>query len=196
MGQYYYPTIKKEYTLEQFCAHDYGNGLKLMEHCYFNNLFVQAVLTSLIKEQGRLCWLGDYAEEDDFRNVESDIVTKTMLFSYNLFSKKEDDPDDEHLHYTCTRPNKKVDSMFVVNHSKREYIDLKKYQEIAPKNRNCIIHPIPLLTAAGNGRGLGDYRGSNESMIGYWCCDELMVMENADHLKDYKDITEEVIFIE
>ena len=34
--------------------------------------------------------------------------------------------------------------------------------------RGWQIHPLPLLTAEGNGRGGGDYHGTNMEMVGAW----------------------------
>jgi hypothetical protein len=40
---------------------------------------------------------------------------------------------------------------------------------------------LPLLTAEGNGRGGGDYRGENENLIGSWARDIISVeMEIPD----------------
>ena len=41
MGQYYIPIIKRNNgTFETYDSHDYDNGLKLMEHSYVGNSFV------------------------------------------------------------------------------------------------------------------------------------------------------------
>jgi hypothetical protein len=50
---------------------------------------------------------------------------------------------------------------YIVNHTKKQYI--------SKENRE--IHPLPLLTAEGNGMGGGDYRGSNEMEVGSWARD-------------------------
>ena len=63
---------------------------------------------------------------------------------------------------------------------------LDKYEMVA--------HPIPLLTAIGNGKGGGDYHGSCMDKIGYWACDEIEA--NYEVPKDYKDITSEIRFVE
>ena len=50
MGQYYKPTILKDRKVKNksdivvwFYSHNYDNGLKLMEHSYKGNNFVNAV---------------------------------------------------------------------------------------------------------------------------------------------------------
>jgi len=47
-----------------------------------------------------------------------------------------------------------------VNHTKKEYV---------VKPRKGEYHPLSLLTAEGNGRGGGDYRGSGD--VGRWARD-------------------------
>ena len=50
MGQYYMPTlISEDGTVRTLYSHAYDNGLKLMEHSYIGNNFVNAVLTLLWK---------------------------------------------------------------------------------------------------------------------------------------------------
>ena len=66
MGQYYRPiSLEKK---ESVCSHDYDNGLKLMEHSWIGNDFVN-VIEHLIAEDGpwfgtRIVWAGDYAEPE------------------------------------------------------------------------------------------------------------------------------------
>jgi hypothetical protein len=40
-----------------------------------------------------------------------------------------------------------------------------------------ILHPLSLLTAEGNGAGGGDYRGSNEIIVGSWARDVISIDE-------------------
>jgi hypothetical protein len=48
---------------------------------------------------------------------------------------------------------------YLVNHDTLQYVD---------KRRGSFIHPLPLLTAEGNGRGGGDYYGRDKHMVGRW----------------------------
>ena len=53
---------------------------------------------------------------------------------------------------------------------------MEEYETNAPKASQwmgCAFHPIPLLTAVGNGRGGGDYEGTNMAEIGIWAGDLL-----------------------
>ena len=40
------------------------------------------------------------------------------------------------------------------------------------------LHPLALLTAEGNGRGGGDYEGTNMELIGSWSRDFISVSPN------------------
>lgn len=61
MGQYYNSVLKtKNGDLMTF----YNYGLKLMEHSYFNNSYVNAVCEFLSEEAYYVAWIGDYADDD------------------------------------------------------------------------------------------------------------------------------------
>lgn len=64
MGQYYMPTlISTDGSVRTLYSHDYENGLKLMEHSYVGNNFVNAVLTLIWENPLRLAWIGDYSND-------------------------------------------------------------------------------------------------------------------------------------
>ena len=77
MGQYYYPTILREknkrFYSEEFYSHDYDNGLKLTEHSYCGNNFVETIMAQLLNKPGRLAWLGDYHSDGDFAELNPDL---------------------------------------------------------------------------------------------------------------------------
>ena len=60
-----------------------------------------------------------------------------------------------------------------------EYLDCSKYYEAVngkdEMGDGWVPHPLPLLTAMGNGQGGGDYRGVNMDKIGCWAGDLLHV---------------------
>lgn len=64
---------------------------------------------------------------------------------------------------------------FVVNWTKAQFIDmLDYYQRNADWDGSC-LHPLPLLTAIGNGHGAGDYYGSNLNLCGSWALDKIAI---------------------
>lgn len=157
MGQYYYPIILKGKVLDVeeikawMNAHEYRDGLKLMEHSYIDNSFMNTFENEISPNgayfKSRIVWAGDYAD------VEKDF--------------------DKNLYHLCepstqiTPTEKAVSSCrYMVNHTKKQFVD----KNTVPGKDGFRIHPLPLLTCEGNGRGGGDYRGHHE-LIGYWARD-------------------------
>ena len=161
MGQYYYPIILNSdgKIVVWMCAHNYNNGLKLMEHSYLGNNFVSTFEFGLSPEgphyKSRVVWAGDYAD-------------KELDQEKNLYQMCDE--------YTMISPQVKETKMYryIINHSKKQFVDKTK----APKQENFALHPLPLLTCEGNGRGGGDYRGESP-LIGSWARDIISVEEVA-----------------
>lgn len=158
MGQYYNSVLKtKNGDLMAF----YNYGLKLMEHSYFNNSYVNAVCEFLAEEAHYVAWIGDYADDD----------SKMASFRlHNANKAKQLDCDNGFTTF----------GMVLVNHSKREFLIMRDYycKNFAAYVKDghvdgWVIHPLPLLTCKGNGRGGGDYRGINQDQVGIWAEDLL-----------------------
>lgn len=168
MGQYFMPLSMEK--LESVYSHAYGNGLKLMEHSYIGNEFV-AVVENLIAEGGRwfgdrIVWAGDYADPEKDEN------------GNDLKYEFEGKPYDLTLYHKVRESSIKPDVVkrpkyrYLVNLDSKEFVDFKKipptdtYTEKG-KVHNWYIHPLPLLTCEGNGRGGGDYH-KQSPLIGKW----------------------------
>ena len=164
MGQYYKPINidKKQWIL----SHDYSNGFKLMEHSWLTNNFV-AVVENLIKKGGawygdRIVWAGDYADNEKRR--------KNNLYSIVGIDKNKIQPpaierDDEFI--------------YLVNLDKNEFVDITKIPKTTADwmgDEAWTIHPLPLLTCEGNGRGGGDYHGESP-LIGRWARDRVTIQK-------------------
>lgn len=158
MGQYYFPIFLNNggKVMAWVHAHEYNNGLKLMEHSYIDNNFVNAVETEL-RPEGRFymsnfVWAGDYADNEPGL--------------------------EENLYHICTddlkiNPSSSMDMsayQYIVNHTKKMYVNKAR----VPERFECCLHPLPLLTCEGNGRGGGDFRGSHP-LIGSWARDRISV---------------------
>lgn len=164
MGQYYYPIILDENGKVRvwMSAHNYQNGLKLMEHSFMKNNFVCTFEFGLSPEgpyhKSRVVWAGDYADDEpDSKNL------------YNLCNE-----------YQCIYPKEKETTKYryIVNHSQKVFVDKSK----VPTRNSWTLHPLPLLTCEGNGRGGGDYRGSRslqEPLVGSWARNSISVEEEA-----------------
>lgn len=158
MGQYYYPlNVKKN---QRLIAHDYDNGLKIMEHSWVGNNFVNVVISLLAKggiwHGCKIIWVGDYSESY------SELIEKAKVIK----PKEVDVPSFKYL----------------INRTKKEFVKI-------PENDVNIwqIHPLPLLTCDGEGFTLGGYHGSdNDNIIGTW---KLCNIEPTNEVpKNYKEI--------
>lgn len=64
--------------------------------------------------------------------------------------------------------------LFLVNHTKNEFISLENYiNQDGIANDDWITHPLPILLAQSNERGGGDYYGINKEIAGKWCGDKI-----------------------
>ena len=134
------------------------SGMKLTEHSWVENDFVNGVMELIERNPSMVAWVGDYADEDyDFDGRYTKEVYVCAWY------------DDCHDSPFERLPDTHKDG-YIVNHSKGEHIDLAKYVEANEKDGWC-IHPLPLMTAIGNGRGGGDYRGRDEDIVGRWAMD-------------------------
>ena len=207
MGQYYYPTILREknkrFYSEEFYSHDYDNGLKLTEHSYCGNHFVETIMAQLLNKPGRLAWIGDYHSDGDFAELNPDlpkIIEQRFYEHYKCFTL----PDYEgycngkHVrHYNKPEEVKERQGRFILNHDKKCYIDMEEYEKnslTCTEDDDWHFHPIPLLTAVGNGRGGGDFSGIGEEDVGCWAGDLLEVRNSRPN--GYLDVTEDIQFQE
>ena len=199
MGQYYYPINADK--LEYLYSHNFDNGLKLMEHSYIGNNFMQAV-ERLLSPNGawhkcHFVWGGDYMDEGLFlpENAPKGKNDDGTEFEFNLHSfvseygknamegaDKLDKIEDwnerkkkaEKLAQKWLKTLPKA-GRYLVNHTKQVCLDLKKERGNGEKwgnsKKEIIIHPLSLLTCSGNGRGGGDYRGNKGELVGSWAGD-------------------------
>lgn len=180
MGQYYKNVIlKKDYkttetnpTIVSLFAHDYNNGLKLMEHSWVGNHFVKSAMQLIALYKGYpFVWCGDYADETftdkNGKSANAYMLAYTMTpFELEKLVKENDIEEDY---------------KYIVNYTKREYIKIPEYDE-----DKWEIHPLPLLCADGNGLGSSDYRGNNMDKVGIWAYDRIGVTNKRPHYKRIK----------
>jgi hypothetical protein len=158
MGQYFNPILlaeNKKTVKSWMYSHEYDNGLKLMEHSYIGNNFVSAFESLIKNNPQRVVWAGDYADECKGRKTNT----------YGRCKDTEKVKPTERFTTTETR--------YIVNHTKKQFVDKFSVSEI-PMWKGTKIHPLPLLTCEGNGRGGGDFEGENK-YIGTWARDIISV---------------------
>lgn len=172
MGQYYTAIIK---NLDgKYKAFYSMGGLKLMEHSYFNNALTNEICRRLVNTAHRLAWVGDYAEISDLNGrmdegfLYKERTLKGTRVQYQPFNWR---------------------NYIIVNLSRKEKITLNEYFE--RMNDEWCLHPLPILTCIGNGKGGGDYYSSvGQEYIGCWAQDEIMLVryEESSNYKDYEEI--------
>ncbi|MBF6332393.1 hypothetical protein [Nocardia transvalensis] len=164
MGQYYKAVLLADDTDEistYLESWDYDSGTKLMEHSWIGNAFVEAV-EKLLSTQTRVVWAGDYAD------AEPDNISPTNLYSRTRAAVK-----------ASPLPACAV-GRYVINHDKHLYVDKAT---VLANRHGYRIHPLPILTVEGNGRGGGDlhaHRTSGEfSVVGTWARDRITISDTA-----------------
>lgn len=162
MGQYYMPVLKdRKDNIKAFYSNEYNNGLKLMEHSYVGNNFVNAVCNELYKNPHYVCWEGDYIERDELMETGwFETEQETSAHYDNIWGDDNGNicfvkPTEENQEYDWSVEN------YLINHTKGIFLEI-------PKEGDWVVHPLPILTAISNGRGGGDYWGENSDKAGEW----------------------------
>ena len=177
-----------------------------MEHSWMKNPFVRFVEKQLMITPKRLVWAGDYADNEDpstLSPIEIKLLSdETCEYSnskvikdkgVNLYTLAEivgklthdENVKDKYKHeYKEVAP---LNARYLINHDKKQFVDKTK----TPKDGDgWQIHPLPLLTCEGNGRGGGDFRGDSP-LVGLWARDKISV---ATRKSDIPKGFEELIF--
>jgi len=170
MGQYFKAVLLKDNkkTVENFVTSwSYSNGSKLMEHSWVKNPFVKSFESLIHNNPKRVVWAGDYA--DECKGLKTNVY-------HRCDDKLEVKPNELNI----------SDSRFVINHSKKMFVDKTKVLD----NDGWQIHPLPLLTCEGNGRGGGDFRGESD-LVGSWARDLISVSKDLPN--GYKELVFDLI---
>ena len=193
MGQYYRPLIITEGKRNQtFLSHDFDSGLKLMEHSWYRNPFVNAVMVKLVDSPKRVAWIGDYSNDRMILN--GFAFTPKIFEKYYKSAWKIKPLSAINIMPKVEKFIEDIDNYVLINRTKRQYIKMGDYYKLYSRNEWC-THPLSLLTACGNGLGGGDYRSEfNESFVGYWAFDLLEVKKEIPY--GHVDIVSEIGFIE
>jgi len=165
MGQYFMPVnLDKRQFVD---PHDYGSGLKLMEHSWLENGLVNAILYLLRPggnwHRNRIVWAGDYMDKGLFlKEFGKRAKDKTL---YAFMDKSGANASGK---ITPRIPDGPV-LRYLINHTLKEYVNLTHLPADAD---GWCIHPLPLLTCSGNGHGGGDFNGEN-AFVERWAGTEL-----------------------
>jgi len=176
MGQYYNVIIlaenaegEKEYIRGWFDPFAYGNGCKLMEHSYVGNKFVTAV-EEVLRNGGtfyktRVVWAGDYADQEPNEEAAEEPQNLYNLATEDICFNAPSPYNQDGIRYKREANTDMTAYPYIVNHTKRQYVDKTGRR----------IHPLPILTSEGNGRGGGDFRGRDSDKAGTWARDIISV---------------------
>ena len=166
MGQYYRPILTNANGYERVYNRNVDGAYtaaKLMEHSWWYNEFVSTICNKLFKNPMKVVWVGDYADGADVTNgIETDELTRLCEKAWKGKGNG------------VTKNELFLDDLFLVNHTKHIYVDCNEYNKECNKKGWC-IHPLPLLTAIGNGLGGGDYRGCEAWQVGSWANDVISI---------------------
>jgi hypothetical protein len=172
MGAYYEATIEENGNLKRFNTHSINSGLKLMEHSYIGNYYVNAVL-NLLDEPKRLSWVCDYTDDsDDWSWDESEEIDFV-------------DPDID-------------ETKFILNMDKKEYIDIEKLKSLYQDKgvTSHMIHPVPILcNIEVESMGGGDFDGPDDGRRGMWSKDRIYITMHKPNI-EFTDITDNCLFFE
>jgi hypothetical protein len=177
MGQYWRAIIlgAQEPVYMYFDPSSFGEGVKMMEHCYVRSWCVRAVVWQISSEgmgPSRVVWAGDYADkEGDAASVTPAADADDAENLYTMASAKE--PYVPQPTYTRHFP-------YIVNHTKRQFVTVNKTDR---------YHPLPILTAEGNGRGGGDWREGGP--VGSWARDVISAETERPDMEEIWMTTEE-----
>ena len=194
MGQYY-KTVnidRKEFIQSQ-------SFLKLMENAWLKNEYVQSVEGMLIPERqwygDRIVWAGDYGDNRLFVPREDYKEGVKRMREENQYYRDHPEEEVKYNLYDWAdhfakelipewRDMMKAGYFFIINDDLKEYVDKRD----CPADKDgWIVHPLPLLTASGNGRGGGDYHGEGMEHVGAWAGHHIRVEKEPP--EDYTLIT-------
>ncbi|MBR2734468.1 MAG: hypothetical protein IKD80_09560 [Selenomonadaceae bacterium] len=191
MGQYYRPILGDSFGLnckvfDRSIDGEYTMA-KLLEHSWWQNPFVNAFSEFLYNEPSRVIWCGDYADEPDDFNFPNCSAFYVPYYgeiwgeSITAISVSSSD-------FT-------LDGKFLLNHDTKQFVDLNEYKANSIDKHGWTIHPLPLLTAIGNGRGGGDFHEGNTGYenVGIWAW-QLISIEDTPP-KDFSKFNIKVIEI-
>jgi len=181
MGQYFMPILGDSNGLNCKVFDRSVDGeymlAKLMEHSWWLNSFCNAFAEHLYNQKKRVCWVGDYAENDDFN------FKKSSAFYTPCYKEIWGETVKRH---GSTSTDFTLDNKFLLNHDTKEFVDLDDYKSKSKGLNGWTIHPLPLLTAVGNARGCGDFHKGNIGFefVGLWAWLLLSISDSVP--KSYK----------
>ena len=195
MGQYYDILIEQngQYYHSNRIVDDNLTPAKLTEHSWFENDLLKCVQWFVYKKPSRVYWVGDYTntEERIINGLTPNDIKKIYSLCYNKNFKKDKGVKEIGTFYS-KNGSLSLKGKFLVNHTKKIYIDGTAYFDLATDEEGWCTNPLSLLTALGYGQGGGDYCGKEEEKVGAWSGDWISIEDNPPLI--FEDRTLDYIF--
>lgn len=209
MGQIFHSTV---YDIKNRTCSSYDAD-KFHSNCYSYSGDVAVVHYLLMRSAKNVMWYGIYSvlentiEKftteaqllgmsvnsgwDDLQRNNSEYESKSYAEKIKFIGEnhnkwKHEDCWDEAVAYFDLKHTKEVRyNGFLINHTKKEAIDLKDYKEksisMTSYGEIFLIDPIPPLTETGGGTEMALFDGcsaeTTEHLVGHWCGDCLQIVE-------------------
>lgn len=166
----------------------WNNGVKLMEHSWHGNAFMNAMTSYLLREPRHVVWAGDYADAESNSDINLYSIGCTAMDDEQDLGLTPT-PDAFHDGDTAAADLAEAQQVrWLLNHSKQQYVDLfalplsSVFTTAEGEVFEYRVHPLSLLVADGNGRGGGDYGDEYEgiSLVGAWARDLIGVSSETD----------------
>lgn len=180
MGQYYRIAMKDG---DVICANEREWGeawgkrqkefSKLLEHAFISNGLMDSVSKFIHNHPVRIMWCGDYAGTDEVHGITGGEIEYKGVWGEKSSPEVKwiTFPDGTGFSYA---------GKFLVNRTKSLFVSFDRVLVNGFSEwEGLYIHPLPILTAVGNGRGNGDYCGDNAELAGTWAWDLVEVADSA-----------------
>lgn len=138
-------------------------------------------------KETHILWLGDYAELDGLSSLEGLSACFARVVQRSWLKQALQDPNRKEIDIGNTNPDFSLINKFLINTTKQEFINCTTYYNCNHDVDDWCIHPLPLLTAVGNGEGGGDYFGVNNELVGRWAGDALYI-DDEEPVEPFKEI--------
>lgn len=134
------------------------------------------------------CWNDNASKYHDTTLVKP--INELWSGKFNHETKMWEDSYDPFMNFV----DELVKNVYLINKTRKEYISLKRWfnecvgNDYDHDNKRFAFHPLPLLTACGNGLGGGDFHQGdryNCKYIGYWAFNNLYFSNEPP--KNYKE---------
>lgn len=189
MGQYWSAVLLDDENgmFKVIRPFSYKCGSKLKEHAYLSNPCCRAVMQELADGPKRVAWIGDYSNYILGDEYEKKLDWSEFMEWFNAawdHEKAKEGKRRSMVIAPMVSTNMAYPLVYLVNHTAKQYINLNDFRK---KNtfdtgaeyghHKLCYHPLPILTACGNGRGGGDIQSE---YAGKWAFDEIEVMAGVN----------------